>query len=46
MELQDFEGNIHPTQYNENRLKLYKTCGQVFFGLGGGMHLKFHNELN
>ena len=25
MELQDFEGNIHPTRYNGNRLKLYKT---------------------
>jgi hypothetical protein len=25
MELQDFEGNIHSTRYNGNRLKLYKT---------------------
>lgn len=31
MELQDFEGNIHSTQYNGNRLKLYKTWEQVFF---------------
>jgi len=29
VELQDFEGKIHTTRYNGNRLKIYETWGQV-----------------
>jgi hypothetical protein len=35
MESQDFEGNIHTTRYNANRLKLYSTSGQVEAKKGG-----------
>jgi hypothetical protein len=48
MELQDFEGKIHTTRYNGNRLKLYSTWGQVAAKKGGASWIKrwIKRELN